>query len=58
MTGIIGAVAQIDQGRDYGAKDGYRQVGNDIVAGVVASNPNQEMTAAEALLAVMLFKRR
>lgn len=41
MTGILGAVAQVMQGQNYGSK-GNRQVGDDIAAGVCAQSTHDE----------------
>lgn len=54
MTGIIGALAQTMQGRNY-ERSGSRQVGDDIAAGIVARNPKNDIDPMAALLAVLMF---
>ena len=49
MTGIMGAMAQALEGRNYGGD----QIDNDIAAGVVAQAPKQSSEFA-GLLALML----
>jgi len=41
MIGIMSAMAQTLQGRNYGAKTGSQQVGDDIASGVVVQNPKK-----------------
>lgn len=56
MTGIIGAVAQVMQGIDYGSS-GNRQIGDDIAAGVAATRP-PDPDPMMMLFAVMFGGRR
>jgi len=44
MVGIIGAVAQAMQGREYSPNDPERQIGDDIVAGVYVQNKDDGFT--------------
>ncbi len=53
MTGLIGAVAQAMQGVDY-RKDGQRQVGDDIAAGVLVEHPKPKDDALLLLLSAMM----
>lgn len=57
MTGIIGATARAVQGRDYGARTGSRQVGDDIAAGTVAQAPKDDDDGQMALMAILLGLR-
>lgn len=56
MTGVIGAVAQVLQGVDYGSR-GASQVGDDIAAGAIVQNPQHKMDANMALFAMLLLSR-
>ncbi len=58
MTGIFGALAQAFQGRDYGARTGYDQIGDDIAAGTLAQEPDRSMSPEMALLMIELFGGR
>lgn len=57
ITGIMGAMAQALEGRDYGRR-GEQQVGDDIAAGHVIRNPRPKMSPEMALLAVLMFGGR
>jgi len=54
MTGIMGAVAQTIQGRNYSGD----QIDNDHVAGVVASHPRDDAGDALLVAFAMLFGGR
>ena len=54
MTGIMGAMAQAMQGRDYGHR-GESQVGDDIAAGTFVRYPKPEIDPMAAMLAVLTF---
>jgi hypothetical protein len=54
MTGIMGAVAQAMQGRNYGRR-GESQVGDDIAAGTCVRYPKPEIDPAMALMMIALF---
>ena len=54
QTGIMGAMAQVMQGRDYGQR-GAGQVGNDIAAGTFVRYPKPEIDPMAAMLAVLMF---
>ena len=56
MTGIMGAVAQALQGRNYGAKTGSQQVGDDIASGIVSQSPKDDSAGLFGLLAILLGK--
>ena len=55
MTGIMGAMAQAMQGRDYGHR-GESQVGDDIAAEPFPVRyPKPEIDPMAAMLAVLMF---
>jgi len=54
QTGIMGALAQAMQGVDYHVK-GEQQVGCDIAAGMLVKQQKPQMSAAEAMLMVMMM---
>ena len=54
MTGIFGAMAQKLQGHEYSPRDGMRQVGDDLAAGIVAQAPQDDSAGLLAVLAVMM----
>jgi hypothetical protein len=57
MMGITGAVATALQGRNYGSK-GDRRVGDEIAAGVVATQPKRPSMSPEMVMLMMaLFDR-
>lgn len=53
MTGVIGAVAQAMQKRNYGSK-GVKQIGDDLAAGIVAQHPRRQDPVEILLLALLL----
>ena len=57
MHGITGAIAMATSGISYGSK-GSSLVGDEIAAGVVASEPKNDNDALMALLSVLLFDKR
>lgn len=57
MTGIIGAVAQAMQGRDYHVS-GKTQVDTDFAAGIVAQKPKDDPLMAMLMMALMGMGRR
>lgn len=57
MTGILGAVTQAMQGVNYGSH-GERQIGDDFASGVVAQNPEQGLSPAEAMIMLMLTQKK
>ena len=52
VTGIVGAIAQIAQAKDYGSS-GARQLADDFAAGVVAQGPKQDKGNLALLAALM-----
>jgi len=54
MTGIMGAMAQALQGRNYGAKTGSEQVGDDIASGIVSQAPKDDSSGLFALFTILL----
>lgn len=50
MAGIFGAVAQAMQGREYSPTDPERQIGDDIVAGVLAERGEDPTKSALAAI--------
>jgi hypothetical protein len=52
MTGVIGAIAQAMQGRDYG-KRGSDQIGVDIAAGLHTQHAERSNPSANALMLMM-----
>jgi len=57
MTGIMGAVAQAMQGRDYHVS-GENQIGCDIAAGHYVKNPPRRENDAFLMLAMMMMGNR
>ena len=57
MTGILGAVAQAMQGKDYNVS-GSAQVNTDLVAGKVVQKPKDDPLMAMLMMALMGMERR
>lgn len=55
MTGIIGAVAQVTGGIDYGSSDGIQQVGDDMAVGTVVRLPEEKMNPDVTMLMLALM---
>ncbi|KKQ77225.1 MAG: hypothetical protein UT00_C0017G0012 [Parcubacteria group bacterium GW2011_GWA1_38_7] len=50
MSGILGAVAQTMQGREYSPRDPERQIGDDIAAGVYVKQGEDPVKSALAAI--------
>lgn len=54
MGGIMGAMAQKMQGREYSPGDGARQVGDDVAAGAFIEDDREDLPLEVLLLACLM----
>lgn len=52
MTGILGAVAQMMQGKSY-SSDPERKIGDDIASGVIVQNEDHTKSALSAIFSLL-----
>ena len=57
MQGVVGAIAQVLHGIDYGVS-GVQQVGCDIAAGAIAKSPRPETDRDIAMLTALLLAEK